>query len=63
MNLREKMRVSGVSLREVAEAVPEANKTAVCHILNEGLSASIKEAAEKLVAEKSADLRQKMEAM
>ena len=63
MNLREKMRVSGVSLREVAEAVPEANKTAVCHILNEALSVSIKEAAEKLVAEKSADLRQKMEAM
>lgn len=63
MNLREKMRVSGVSLREVADAVPEANKTAVCHVLNESLAVSIREAAEKLVAEKTADLRQKMEAM
>ena len=63
MNLSEKMRVSGVTLREVAEALPFANKTAVCHILNEELSESIKEAAEKLVAEKSEALRIKMEAM
>jgi len=57
------MKVSGVSLREVANAVPDANKTAVCHVLNEGLSVSIREAAEKLVAEKMQALKIKMEAM
>ena len=38
MNLREKMRTCGVSLKEVANAVPEANHTAVCHKLNQDMA-------------------------
>ena len=61
MNLREKMKISGVSLQEVADAVPEANHTAVCHVLNEKLSDSIKDAAKKLVDEKSSKLKESLE--
>ena len=61
MNLREKMKISGVSLQEVADAVPEANHTAVGHVLNEKLSDSIKDAAKKLVDEKSSKLKESLE--
>ena len=63
MNLRAKMRMTGVTLKQVADELPHANRTAVCHILNEELTSSVRKMAEILVAEKTVELRKKMEAM
>ena len=61
MNLREKMRTCGVSLKEVANAVPEANHTAVCHILNQDMAQKVLEEAEKLCQEKARNLKSSLE--
>ena len=63
MNLREKMKMCGVTLQEVANELPSANRTAVCHILNEELARSVREMAEILVTEKKVKLKETMEAM
>ena len=61
MTLREKMKVCGVSLKDISESVPEANYPAVSNILNERLAEKVVIAGEKLCQEKAEALKKSLE--
>ena len=61
MTLREKMKVCGVSLKDISESVPEANYPAVSHILNEQLAAKVVMTGERLCQEKAESLKKSLE--
>ena len=48
MTLREKMKVCGITLKNVSDSVPEANYPAVSNILNEQLAAKVVMTGERL---------------
>ena len=61
MTLREKMKVCGVSVKEVSNHVPEASYPAVNNILKENLSARVLHMSEKLCQERAQSLRKTLE--
>ena len=61
MTLREKMKVCGVSVKDVSNHVPEASYPAVSNILNEKLSARVVRMSEKLCQERAQSLKKSLE--
>ena len=61
MTLREKMKVCGVSLKDISESVPEANYPAVSNILNEQLASKGVMSGDMLCQENSESLKKSLE--
>jgi AraC-like DNA-binding protein len=54
MNLRQRLKRSGVTLKEVSSETGISEST-ICHVLNETLGSKIKYSAEKLIQERIAE--------
>ena len=61
MTLREKMKICGVSVKDVSNHVPEASYPAVSNILNEKLSERVFCMSKKLCQERAQSLKKNLE--
>ena len=63
MTIREKMKMCGVTLTEVAGEMPDNNYPQICNVLNEELNRDVHEVAERLCEERAGELRSKLETL
>jgi len=56
MNLRMRLKRSGVTLKDLSEETSISEST-ICHVLNDTLTSKVKYSAEKLIAERIMEVR------